>query len=117
MPADVLIGGTTLHVLRRSDVAVARRVAAHFQRRIAEDDWRPYRSRAEAVRAWTRLGGIRLQVMEALGLLSESMSSAATAAPGPHGPAGCGRWTEEARDAIWGRRCTQPGPAGMACGE
>lgn len=72
MPAEVVIEGTTLRLARPSDVAVARRVAAHFQRRIAEDDWRPYRSRADAVRAWTRLGGIRLQVMEALGLLSES---------------------------------------------
>jgi hypothetical protein len=72
MPAEVVIDGTTLRLVRPSDVAVAQRVAVHFQRRIAEDDWRPYRSRADAVRAWTRLGGIRLQVMEALGLLSES---------------------------------------------
>ena len=72
MPAEVVIAGTTLQLTRPSDVAVAQRVAAHFQRRIAEDDWRPYRSRADAVRAWTRLVGIRLQVMEALGLLSES---------------------------------------------
>jgi hypothetical protein len=53
-------------------VAVAQRVAAHLQRRIAEDDWRPYRSSEDAVRAWTRLGGIRLQVMEALSLLNEA---------------------------------------------
>ncbi len=72
MPADVVIGGTTLRLARRSDVAVALRVAAHFQRRIAEDDWRPYQSRKDAVNAWTRLGGIRLQVMEALSLLNES---------------------------------------------
>lgn len=72
MPAEVVIEGTTLRLARRSDVAVARRVVVHFQRRIAEDDWRPYRSRADAVRAWTRLGGIRLQVMDALGLLNEA---------------------------------------------
>ena len=42
-----------------------------MQRRIKEDDWQPYRSREEAVRAWTRLGGIRLQVMQALGLQSD----------------------------------------------
>ena len=72
MPADVVIGGTTLQLARRSDVAVALRVAAHFQRRIAEDDWRPYRSREDAVRAWSRLSGIRLQVMQALGLLHEA---------------------------------------------
>lgn len=72
MPAEVVIEGTTLRLARPSDVAVAQRVAAHLQRRIAEDDWRPYRSREDAVRAWTRLGGIRLQVMEALSLLNEA---------------------------------------------
>ena len=72
MPAEVVIEGRTLRLARPSDVAVAQRVAAHLQRRIAEDDWRPYRSREDAVRAWTRLGGIRLQVMEALSLLNEA---------------------------------------------
>ncbi|WP_186696555.1 hypothetical protein [Cyanobium sp. NS01] len=72
MPAEVVIGGEMLRLARRSDVAVAQRVAAHLQRRIAEDDWRPYRSREDAVRAWTPLGGIRLQVMEALSLLNEA---------------------------------------------
>ena len=48
---------------------VAERVASHLQRRIEEDDWRPYQSKEEAVRAWSRLGGIRLQVMQALGLI------------------------------------------------
>lgn len=71
MPIEVVIEATTLRLARRSDVAVALRVAAHLQRRIAEDDWRPYRSREDAVRAWTRLGGIRLQVMQALNLLHE----------------------------------------------
>jgi hypothetical protein len=71
MPIEVVIKATTLRLARRSDVAVALRVAAHRQRRIAEDDWRPYRSREDAVRAWTRLGGIRLQVMQALNLLHE----------------------------------------------
>lgn len=72
MPAEVVIGGRTLRLARRSDIAIAQRVAAHFQRRITENDWRPYRSREDAVRVWTRLGGIRLQVMQALGLLDES---------------------------------------------
>ena len=72
MPAEVVIGGTTLRLARRSDVAVALRVAAHVQRRIAEDNWRPYRNKQDAVQAWSRLGGIRFQVMQALGLLKES---------------------------------------------
>lgn len=33
--------------------------------------WRPYRSREDAVRVWSRLGGIRVQVMQALNLLDE----------------------------------------------
>jgi hypothetical protein len=68
----VVIGETSLQLARRSDVAVALRVATHFQRRIAEVDWRPNRSREDAVRAWTRLGGIRFQVMQAPSLLNES---------------------------------------------
>ncbi|CAK6687822.1 hypothetical protein VB716_04510 [Synechococcus sp. CCY9201] len=72
MAAEVVIGRKTLRLARPSDVTVAQRVAAHLQRRIAEDDWRPYRSREDAVRAWSRLSGIRLQVMQALGLLHEA---------------------------------------------
>ena len=52
-----------------SDRVVAERVVRHIQRRIDEDDWRPYRSQEEALRAWTRLGGIRSQVLEALLLI------------------------------------------------
>lgn len=71
MSADVVINGTTLRLARPSDVAVAQRVAAHLHRRIAEDDWRPYGSRMDAVRAWTRPWAIHLQVMGALSLLNE----------------------------------------------
>ena len=52
-----------------SDRAVAERVVRHIQRRIEEDDWRPYNCKADAVQAWLRLGGIRAQVLEALNLL------------------------------------------------
>jgi len=58
-----------LNLKAASDTRVAERVAKHLQRRIQEDDWRPYRSKEEAVRAWSRLGGIRVQVMQALGLI------------------------------------------------
>jgi hypothetical protein len=40
-----------------------------MQRRILEDDWRPYASKAEALRAWAKLGGIRLKVLQALDLV------------------------------------------------
>ena len=52
-----------------SDHVVAQRVVRHIQRRIDEDDWRPYTCKADALQAWIRLGGIRAQVLEALNLL------------------------------------------------
>ena len=49
---DVDLNGTTIHLDRPSDKAVVQRVAAQIQRRIAEDDWRPYSSKADALGAW-----------------------------------------------------------------
>ena len=69
MPTEGFLNGKTLHLKAASDARVAERVAGHLRRRIEEDDWRPYKSKEEALRAWSRLGGIRLQVMQALGLL------------------------------------------------
>ena len=69
MPTEGFLNGKTLHLKAASDARVAERVAGHLRRRIEEDDWRPYKSKEEALRAWSRLGGIRLQVMLALGLL------------------------------------------------
>ena len=66
---ELSINGKHIHIKARSDVAVAQRVANHMQRRINEDDWRPYQTKAEAVLAWRKLGGLRLQVMDALGLI------------------------------------------------
>ena len=71
MTSEHSLDGQTLHLKAASDARVAQRVAQHLQRRIEEDDWRPYKSKEDALRAWTRLGGIRLQVMQALGLLSD----------------------------------------------
>ena len=68
MGPQLTINGKTIDLSAPSDVAVAQRVAAHLQRRIEEDDWRPYKSKAEAVAAWSKLGGIRLKVMDAFGL-------------------------------------------------
>ena len=63
------LNGRSIVLQASSDRAVVERVTRHIQRRIDEDDWRPYRSQADALRAWTRLGGIRVQVLEALNLL------------------------------------------------
>ena len=52
-----------------SDRVVAERVMRHIQRRMDEDDWRPYTCKADAVQAWFHLGGIRAQVLRALKLV------------------------------------------------
>ena len=67
-----LLNGRVIHLVAPSDRAVAQRVAQHMQRRITEDDWRPYASKADALQAWRRLGGIRLQVLQALQLIDAS---------------------------------------------
>ena len=72
MTTEHSLNGQTLNLKAASDARVAERVAQHLQRRIEEDDWRPYKSKEEALRAWSRLGGIRLQVIKALGLLNDS---------------------------------------------
>ena len=66
---DVELNGTTIYFDRPSDKAVVQRVAAHIQRRIDEDDWRPYASKADALVAWVKLGGIRLKVLQAFDLV------------------------------------------------
>ena len=66
---DIELNGTTIRLDRPSDRAVAQRVAAHIQRRVSEDDWRPYSSKADALGAWEKLGGIRLKVLNAFHLL------------------------------------------------
>ena len=71
MTTESSLNGQTLNLKAASDIRVAERVAQHLQRRIEEDDWRPYKSKEEALRAWSQLGGIRLQVMQALGLLND----------------------------------------------
>ena len=66
---DVELNGTKIYLDRPSDKAVVQRVAAHIQRRIAEDDWRPYASKADALAVWAKLGGIRLKVLQAFDLV------------------------------------------------
>ena len=63
------LNGRTILLKASSDRVVAERVARHIQRRLDEDDWRPYTCKADAVQAWFRLGGIRAQVLEALNLV------------------------------------------------
>ncbi len=63
------LNGRQIVLIASSDRSVAERVVRHIQRRIDEDDWRPYTCKADALQAWFRLGGIRAQVLEALNLL------------------------------------------------
>ena len=69
MAPTLQVNGKTIRLAVPSDQAVAERIVKHFERRIAEDDWRPFVSKERAIGAWSRLGGIRTQVMAALGLL------------------------------------------------
>ena len=52
MAAEHVINGQTLRLKAKSDVLVAQRVARHMQRRIDENDWRPYSSKEQALQAW-----------------------------------------------------------------
>ena len=63
------LNGRQIVLKASSDRVVAERVLRHIQRRLDEDDWRPYTCKADAVQAWLRLGGIRAQVLEALNLI------------------------------------------------
>ena len=63
------LNGRQIFLKVSSDRVVAQRVVRHIQRRIDEDDWRPYRSQSDALRTWARLGGIRAQVLDALNLI------------------------------------------------
>ena len=63
------LNGRKIVLNASSDRVVAERVVRHIQRRIDEDDWRPYTCKADALRAWLRLGGIRAQVLQALNLV------------------------------------------------
>ena len=65
---EVLINGKTVEVSVKSDVAVAKRVATHIERRVLEDDWTPYKTKEDAVDAWKKLGSIRLKVLQAYNL-------------------------------------------------
>lgn len=69
MNDEFLLNGNRIKLEVASDRLVVARVAKHMQRRISEDDWRPYSSKAKALEAWSRLGGIRVAVLEALDMI------------------------------------------------
>ena len=69
MIETLLVNGQQVVLKVPSDRVVAERVVRHIQRRIHEDDWSPYTCKADALRAWVRLGGIRVQVLHALNLV------------------------------------------------
>ena len=63
------LNGRKIVLNASSDRVVAERVVRHIQRRIDEDDWRPYTCKDDALQVWLRLGGIRAQVLQALNLV------------------------------------------------
>ena len=69
MNNEFLLNGKRIRLELASERLIAARVAKHMQRRISEDDWRPYSSKARALEAWSRLGGIRVAVLQALDMI------------------------------------------------
>ncbi|WP_186571943.1 hypothetical protein [Synechococcus sp. PROS-U-1] len=69
MTETCLVNGQRIVLTVPSDRVVAERVMRHIKRRMEEDDWRPYTCKADALRAWRRLGGIRAQILHALNLV------------------------------------------------
>ena len=63
------LNGQKIALKAFSERAVDERVTRHIQRRMDEEDWRPYTCRADAVQTWLRLGGNRAQVLKSLNLL------------------------------------------------
>ena len=47
---ELILNGKRINLKVPSDRLVAQRVAKHMQRRITEDDWRPYSSKAKALK-------------------------------------------------------------------
>ena len=67
--SQITVDGQVIRLSVPSDRAVVERVAALIERRVAEDDWRPHTSREAALQCWAKLGGIRVAVLKAKGLL------------------------------------------------
>ena len=69
LQSQLTVNGQIIKLTVPSDQAVVERVAALIDRRVAEDDWRPHSSREAALNCWAKLGGIRVAVLKAKGLL------------------------------------------------
>ena len=69
LQSQITVNGKIIKLTVPSDQAVVERVAALIDRRVAEDDWRPHSSREAALNCWAKLGGIRVAVLKAKGLL------------------------------------------------
>ena len=67
--SQITVNGQIIRLSVPSDRAVVERVAALIDRRVKEDDWRPHTSKEAALSCWERLGGIRVAVLKAKGLL------------------------------------------------
>lgn len=69
LQSQITVNGQIIKLSVPSDQAVVERVAALIDRRVAEDDWRPHSSKEAALNCWAKLGGIRVAVLKAKGLL------------------------------------------------
>ena len=67
--AQVVVNGHTIKLAHPSDRAEIKRVVSVIDRKIAEDDWRPFASKEAAVQRWSELKGVRAAVLRAKGLI------------------------------------------------
>ena len=66
--SQVLVDGQAIRLSNPKDRAEIQRVIEIIDRKVAEDDWRPFSSKEEAVKSWSELKGVRAAVLRAKGL-------------------------------------------------
>jgi len=64
-----MVNGHAITISAPSDRAIVERVSEFIDRKIAENDWRPYSTKESALRSWAKSGGIRKAVLIAKGLI------------------------------------------------
>jgi len=67
--AQVVVNGHVIRIAASKDRESLERSIANLDRRIADDDWRPYTSKEEAIKRWNSLKSHLPAVLRAKGLI------------------------------------------------
>ena len=67
--AQVVVNGHVIRISSTKDRESLERSIANLDRKIADDDWRPYASKEEAIKRWNSLNGHLPAVLRAKGLI------------------------------------------------